>query len=254
MTEKYYKWTAPGGHAPVADGYRYPLPVKSGDGTWAPGEWTQPAQGDLKPRANGYHVCRQMDLINWINDELYECEIGGDQAACNELGESMICVRRVRLIRRVEGWNERTARLFAAWCARQAMALIPDPDPRSVAVVDTAERFANGRATADELAAARAAAWDVAFDEVWAAQDADRGAAWRVSRAAWAVAGAAWAATSAAARDPVVAARDASRNHYWAATWLEDKAAARLDWAARDAIVEAQNAHLLKMVEEVSHD
>ena len=254
MTEKYYKWTAPGGHAPVADGYRYPLPVKNGDGTWTPGEWTEPANGDLKPRANGYHVCREMDLTNWINDELYECEIDGDQAACNDPGDSILCVRRVRLIRRVEGWNERTARLFAVWCARQAMALIPDPDPRSVAVVDTAERFANGRATADELAAARAAAWDVAFDEVWAAQDADRGAAWRVSRAAWAVAGAAWAATSAAARDAIVAARDAAWNAYWTAAWAADRAAGRLDWVARDAARAAQNAKLLEMIEEERHD
>ena len=254
MTEKYYKWTAPGGHAPVVDGYRYPLPVKSGDGTWTPGEWTEPANGDLKPRANGYHVCRPTDLVNWINAELYECEIGGDQAAFNELGESMICVRRVRLIRRVEGWNERTSRLYAAWCARQAMALIPDPDPRSVAVVDTVERLANGRATAGELEAARAAAWDVAFDKAWAAQDADRGAAWRVSRAAWAVAGAAWTAASAAARDAVWAARDAAWNAYWTAAWAADRAAGRLDWAARDAAREAQNVKLLEMIEEVSHD
>ena len=231
MTEKYYKWTAPGGHAPVANGYRYPLPVKNGDGTWTPGEWTEPANGDLKPRINGYHVCRQADLINWVNDELYECEIGGDQAAFNELGESMICVRRVRLIRRVEGWNERTSRLYAAWCARQAMALIPDPDPRSVAVVDTVERFANGRATAGELEAARAAAWDVAFDKAWEAQDADRNAAWRVSRAAWAVAGAAWTAA-----------------------WAADRAAGRLDWTARNAARAAQNAKLLEMIEEEHHD
>jgi len=250
MTEKYYKWTAPGGHAPVVDGYRYPLPVKNGDGTWTPGEWTQPAQGDLKTRTNGYRVCRPADLINWINAELYECEIDGYQIACDDPGESELCARRVRLIRRVESWNERTARLFAVWCARRALALIPDPDPRSVAAVDTSERFAYGRATAGELDAARAAAWDVASDKSRAAQDADRDAAWRVSRANWAVAGAACAAAQAAARDPVVAARDASRNHYWAAAWLADKAAGRLDWASRDAARAAQNAKLLEMIEE----
>ena len=254
MTEKYYKWTAPGGHAPVVGGYRYPLPVKNGDGTWTPGEWTQPAQGDLKPRANGYHVCRPTGLVNWINAELYECEIGGDQAACNDPEDSILCVRRARLIRRVESWNERTARLWGVWCARQALALMPDPDPRSVAVVDTAGRFAYGHATAGELDAALAAAWDVAWDAARAAQDADRDAAWAVARAAWAVAGAAWAAASAAGRDAVVAARVAARDAYWTAAWAADRAAARLDWAARAAARASQNAKLLEMIEEERHD
>ena len=240
MTEKYYKWTAPGGRAPVAYRYRYPLPVKNGDGTWTPGEWTQPAQGDLIPCTNGYHVCRPTGLVNWIDAELYECEIGGDQAACNDPGDSKLCVRRIRLIRRVENWNERTARLFAAWCARQALALVPDPDPRSVAAVDTAERFASGRATAGELDAAREEAWAAAGDAARVAWDAS----WAVARAvAWAVAWdqaraaagaawtAAWAAASAAGRDAVVAAR-----------------------AAGDAARAAQNAKLLEMIEEERHD
>jgi len=194
MTEKYYKWTAPGGQVTHVDGCRYPLPVKNGDGTWTPGAWTQAAQGDLKPCTNGYHVCRPTDLVNWIDAELYECEIDGDQAACDDPDESKLCVRRMRLTRRVEGWNERTARLFAAWCARQALVLMPDPNPRSVAAVDTAERFASGRATAGELDAAWAAAWDVA--------------------------GAAGAAA----------------------------------WEAGVAARAAQNAKLLEMIEEVSHD
>jgi len=64
-----------------------------------------------------------------------------------------------------EGWiDERTARLFAVWCARETLKLISDPDPRSVAACDVAERYANGEATADELAAASAAASAAAWD------------------------------------------------------------------------------------------
>jgi hypothetical protein len=59
--------------------------------------------------------------------------------------------------------DDRIARLFAVWCARQALALVESPDARSVAAVDTAERFANGEATEDELAAAGAAAWAAAW-------------------------------------------------------------------------------------------
>ena len=77
------------------------------------------------------------------------------------------------------GWiPDRTMRLFAVWCARQALALVDNRDPRSVAACDTAERFANGLATDKELAsawvaanaAASAAAWDAASDAAWAAQ------------------------------------------------------------------------------------
>lgn len=76
-----------------------------------------------------------------------------------------------------EGWiDERTARLFAVWCARAALQLIDNPDPRSVAACDVAERYANGEATADELvtasAAARAATWAAAWDAASAAASA----------------------------------------------------------------------------------
>jgi hypothetical protein len=98
----------------------------------------------------------------------------------------------------VSNWlDDRTLRLFAVWCAREALNLIDSPDPRSIAACDVAERFANGEATADELAAARAAAWA-------AARDAARAAAWAAARdaaraAAWAAAwDAAWDAARAA--------------------------------------------------------
>ena len=46
-------------------------------------------------------------------------------------------------------------RLYAVWCARQVQHLTTDP--RSIAAVDVAERFANGEATQAELDAAGAA-------------------------------------------------------------------------------------------------
>ena len=56
--------------------------------------------------------------------------------------------------------TDKTNRLFAVWCARQALALVSDPDQRSVAACDVAERFANGAATKEELdAAAESTAW-----------------------------------------------------------------------------------------------
>ena len=49
-------------------------------------------------------------------------------------------------------------RLFAVWCARRVQHLMGDP--RSIAALDVAERYANGRADDTDLAAARAAAGD----------------------------------------------------------------------------------------------
>ncbi len=97
--------------------------------------------------------------------------------------------------------RDREWRLFAVWCARRVQHLMIDT--RSVAALDVAERFARGEATVEELAAAR----DAARDAAW---DAARGAAWGAARdAAW---GAAWAAAWDAARG---AARDAARAAAW---------------------------------------
>ena len=51
---------------------------------------------------------------------------------------------------------DREWRLFAVWCARQWQHLMTDP--RSLAALDVAERFANGQATVGELEAAGVAA------------------------------------------------------------------------------------------------
>jgi hypothetical protein len=62
-------------------------------------------------------------------------------------------------LRAVTG-HDREIRLFAVWCARQVQH--QTTDPRSLAALAVAERYAHGQATDDELAAARAAAWEAA--------------------------------------------------------------------------------------------
>jgi hypothetical protein len=142
--------------------------------------------------------------------------------------------------------TDRELRLFAVWCARQGQHLLTDP--RSVNAIDVAERYANGEATDEELAAAWVAgrAAESAADE--AADSAAGGvASWAAERAAasvasWAAAsvaswateeGAAWAAErtadGAAARAAAIAAeRTAERTAAWAAArvaqaqWLRE--------------------------------
>jgi hypothetical protein len=74
---------------------------------------------------------------------------------CNGLNDALRCLRAV------EG-RDREIRLYVVWCARQAQHLMTDP--RSVAALDVAERYANGEASDDELSAAARAAADAAAE------------------------------------------------------------------------------------------
>ena len=131
------------------------------------------------------------------------------------------------LLCREQFMSDKDMRLFAVWCAREALKLVDNPDRRIVNACDVAERFANGEATRDERAAARSAARAAAWS---AASDAARDAAW--SAASDAARSAAWSAASDAARD---AARYAA--------WYAAKSAA---WsAASDAARAAQIDKLL---------
>lgn len=53
--------------------------------------------------------------------------------------------------------TDKELRLFAVFCATSALDLVQNPDPRSVAALKVSADFANGLATAEELAAAYAA-------------------------------------------------------------------------------------------------
>jgi hypothetical protein len=71
---------------------------------------------------------------------------------------------------------DKSLRLIAVRCAREVQHLMKDQ--RSIDALDVAERYANGEATDDELAAARAAAWAAAGAAARDARDAARDAAW----------------------------------------------------------------------------
>ena len=115
-----------------------------------PGTWTESVEGDLVACGNGYHVVTAEQLLGWISDEVWEVEAedvqdGGDKAVC----------RRARLVRQVMGPRE--VRLFAADCAERVLPIFeaerPEDDrPRKAIVM--ARRYADGEATAEELAAA----------------------------------------------------------------------------------------------------
>ena len=75
------------------------------------------------------------------------------------------------LVLRGDFIDTKTLRLFAVWCAREALKLVESPDTRIIEATNVAELFANGQATKEELDAARAAARAATRDAARAAQE-----------------------------------------------------------------------------------
>ena len=231
-----YKFTGAGGV--THDGFRWPLPTADG-----PGEWVEIGKQARKALTTHdlcttrvLHATDAAHLLDWLNVEMYEVEI--DEGRGLIVGPDKIGFRRGRLVRRIEAWNERNARLFACDCAEDALQYaVPDARETLECVIYVARCYADGEATLTKLAAARdaagaaaraaaraaagaaeAAAWDAAWD---AARAAAWDAAWDAAgAAARAAAGAAAeAAAGAAARAAAgAAARDAARAKY--GRWL----------------------------------
>jgi hypothetical protein len=98
---------------------------------------------------------------------------------------------RLWVVLREDFIDAKTLRLFAVWCAREALKLIDNPDHRSVESCNVAERYANGDATDDELSAAYSAACSAPYyaasyaassAAMAAARDAALAAAWDAAR------------------------------------------------------------------------
>ena len=169
------------GLRPVRGGSRYP-----GVGRWT--RHLDPKQ--LQPCVYGYHLTRGPQVLSWLGPTLYVAEACPDHPPVDDGDKLVTC--RVRLVRRLDRWDETTARLFAADCAEAALlgerASGREPDERSWAAVDAARRLARGEI--------ESAAWDAARSAAWlAAEDAGEAAAWAAVSAAWDAAVAnAWAA------------------------------------------------------------
>ena len=169
---------------------------------------TLECEGEPVLCSNGMHgSARLIDALRYASGPIVcRVEIDGDVIE----GKYKLCGRRRTVL-----WMLDATRLlheFACWCAEDALALVEQPDARSVAAIEAKRRWLNGEITDEELAAARAAARDaasaaaeaVARDDAWsAAEAASRAAAWDV---AWSAARD--AARAAAGDDAWDAARD----------------------------------------------
>lgn len=152
----YYKVLNENGTAPYLGG-QWHLPTGN-----RPGKWMPHLEGELIPYAHGYHVFTANDLIPWLGPTIWEVEVKGKTIREG----SHTIVRQARLLRRLETWNERTARLFTIDCAEHVLHIFEDAFPNQKAprkAIEVARRYANDRATDEErtaaLAAARTAYW-----------------------------------------------------------------------------------------------
>jgi hypothetical protein len=165
-------------------------------------------EGDLALCKNGMHgSVRLIDALYYASGPIVcRVKIEGDVIE----GDDKLCGRR----RTVLWWIDATRILheFACQCAEDALTLVDNPDPRSVAAIAAKRAWLRGEITDGELAAARVAAWGAAdTDAEAAAWAAARAAAWSSADAA------ARAAARAAAYDAArAAARAAARRHTYA--------------------------------------
>ncbi len=165
MTEPtYFKVLNEDGTACHGGSGRWPLP------NGGPG-YPLTVEGKLIPCRNGLHLCREQDLVLWLGPAIYVAQYRGGRID----EDDKIVVRKARLLQRLDTWNDKTARLFACDCTERTLYIANDP--RCNKAVAVARRFAHGRATRKELAAAR----DAARDAAGAAAGA---AAWDAARAA----------------------------------------------------------------------
>jgi hypothetical protein len=81
---------------------------------WPHGAWVE-TSGALTQCVEGVHACRRVDLLDWIDDELWEIELDG----AVEVHDSMLVAERGRLLWRLP-WDDASATDFAEQCAWRA--------------------------------------------------------------------------------------------------------------------------------------
>ena len=169
----------------------------NGDGRLVEAGETLECKGDPKLCVNGMHgSVRLIDALKYASGPIVcRVKIEGDVIE----GEDKLCGRRRTVL-----WLLDATRLlheFACQCAEDALALVAQPDPRSVAAIEAKRKWLNGKITDEELDSASAAASAAAWDAPLASRYAARAAAEAASR---------YAARSAASAVAWDGARDAA--------------------------------------------
>jgi hypothetical protein len=226
----YYKVLAADGISPQHGGLgKWFIPKGKRMGKW------MPAIKDIQPCARGYHFVNIEQLPQWLGPTLYEIEVRGQ--IIHEADKSV--AEQARLIRKVETWNDKTLRLYAADCAERVLGLYEKQypkDDRPRKAIQAARDFANGLITKDAAYAASNAAYAASNAAYAAAANAAANAA---AAAAYAASSAAYAASNAAYAAAANAANAANAAAAYAADAAAANAAAASNAAAANAVAYA---------------
>jgi hypothetical protein len=118
---------------------------------WPADTWIEAEAAD--PCRAGIHACRIRDLPIWLDDELWEIEVGGDLLQ----GERKVVAARGRLTNRIERWTPELSREFGRFCARRTRERVGFIPFLSGFVFDVDRFVAQNRIAIAGFAAARAA-------------------------------------------------------------------------------------------------
>jgi len=189
-----------------------------GDGRLVEVGETLECEGEPELCGNGMHgSARLIDAVHYARGPIV-CRVKIEGDVIEDYNK--ICGRRRTVLWMLDA--TRILHEFACACAEDALALVEQPDERSVAGIAAKRSWLKGEITDKKLDSASAAAWDASQNVAWVAS----------------------AAASAAVR---AAARDAA----WAASWAAaGDAAWAASWAARDDAWAKQNERLTAMVME----
>ena len=145
-----------------------------------PGEW-MPSISDPKLCSRGYHGVSIEYVLNWRGgDTLWEMEVRG----AADVSPEKTAAESARLIRRIPGWNDKNLRLFACDCAEHVLPIYLDSSPENdgmalMLAIHVAREYAHGRGDAQDVDAARSAAW-AARSAAWTAQAEEK--EWQINR------------------------------------------------------------------------
>jgi len=190
----------------------------SGSGKWHQnGKWMPKIKGKLIQCRNGYHLCRDEQILNWLGPTIWIAEHDGELLESDD----KVVVRRARLVEKTK-WNAKSSIFFEADCAEHVLHIyekkyFDDYRVRNAIIAARESTLDSREKRAKAAEAAAKAAW-----AEWAGDTAAETAA----KATWAAeaAWAAWAAEAAEAAEAAVRATWAAEAAVWAAVWAAEAA------------------------------
>ena len=134
---KYYKVLKSDGRCAHGGTGKWYLPKKQKDGSWKAGKWMPEIKGELELCKKGYHICRPDEVVYWLDEAIFEVEYDGEIVE----GFDKCVVRKARLLRKIEAWEEINAPLLATDGVEHVLCLCFPDDDRPRKVITSSARF-----------------------------------------------------------------------------------------------------------------